>query len=148
MKNDKNLETLHAWLKCHQAHDIDGMLGYLTDDITVKSAAGGKMPPATSKEEARVHWQSIYDSIQDMGMEFVSATSENDVVFAELSHGGTMTGKMGDMEPTGKSYRVQGAFRFDFRDGKISSILSYWDTAAMIMQLGLKPKPEPAAQEN
>jgi len=30
-----------------------------------------------------------------------------------------------------------GAFRIDFIEGKIRSIKSYWDTAAMARQLGL-----------
>ena len=39
--------------------------------------------------------------------------------------------------PTGKSYKVTGAFRLDFSGGKIRGIKSYWDTAAMARQLGL-----------
>ena len=53
-----------------------------------------------------------------------------------------MKGKMGDKEPTGKEYRVAGAFRLDFQDGKIRAIKSYWDTASMMMQLGLIPPPK------
>ena len=75
------------------------------------------MPPANGKEEARVHWRTI-------------------------SHGGTMKGKMGEWEPTGKEYHTQGAFRIDFKEGKIRSILSYWDTATMLRQLGLIPRPD------
>ena len=48
-----------------------------------------------------------------------------------------MEGPMGPNQPTGQSYRTQGAFRSDFTDGKISSILSYWDTATMKKQLSL-----------
>jgi hypothetical protein len=39
--------------------------------------------------------------------------------------------------PSHGHYQTQGAFRFDFSNGKIRSILSYWDTAAMARQLGL-----------
>jgi len=48
-----------------------------------------------------------------------------------------MEGPMGPNQPTGKSYRTTGAFRFDFSEGKIRSILSYWDTASMAKQLEL-----------
>ncbi len=44
---------------------------------------------------------------------------------------------MGPKQPTGQSYRTQGAFRIDFSAGKIRSIPSYWDTAAMAKQLGI-----------
>jgi predicted ester cyclase len=76
-------------------------------------------------------------SSPDFRMEAVDLTSDGDTLFAEISHGGTMEGLMGPKEPTGRCYQTQGAFRFDFSEGKIQSILSYWDTAAMAKQLGL-----------
>ena len=137
---EENKRVFNEWITAHRAHDIDKMLTFLTDDITIQSAAGGKMPPATGKEEARVHWETIYHVFPDMSMEAIEVTAEADRIVAEIEHGGTMKGKMGDREPTGESYRVQGAFRIDFSGGKIRSILSYWDTAAMMGQLGLLPK--------
>ncbi len=137
MGSRENTETFTKWIEAHRAHDLDTMLTFVTDDITIQSAAGGDMPPAKGKDEARHHWQTIYNSFPDMRMDAVDLTSEGDTLFAEISHGGTMEGPMGPKQPTGKSYRTQGAFRFDFSEGKIRSILSYWDTAAMAKQLGL-----------
>jgi len=48
-----------------------------------------------------------------------------------------MLGPMGPHQPTGGQYRLTGAFRLDFVNGRIDSILSYWDTAAMMRQLTL-----------
>ena len=137
MGSRENAETFTKWIEAHRAHDLDTMLTFVTDDITIQSAAGADMPPAKGKDEARHHWQTIYNSFPDMRMDAVDLTSEGDTLFAEISHGGTMEGPMGPKQPTGKSYRTQGAFRFNFSDGKIRSILSYWDTAAMAKQLGL-----------
>ena len=137
MGSRENTETFTKWIEAHRAHDLDTMLTFVTDDITIQSAAGADMPPAKGKDEARHHWQTIYNSFPDMRMDAVDLTSEGDTLFAEISHGGTMEGPMGPKQPTGKSYRTQGAFRFNFSDGKIRSILSYWDTAAMAKQLGL-----------
>jgi steroid delta-isomerase-like uncharacterized protein len=141
MKNEKNIETFRQWIKQHQAHNIDGMLDFLTDDVNIRSAAGGKMPPATNKSEAAHHWATIYETFADFHMEEIRVTSEDDVLFAEIAHGGTMNAPMGDMPATGASYKVKGAFRFEFEEGNIKSILSYWDTASMLMQLGLVPGP-------
>lgn len=140
MSKEENVRVFNEWIAAHRAHDIDKMLTLVTDDITIRSAAGGKMPPANGKQEARVHWQTIYNTFPDMRLEAVDATTEGERILAEIQHGGTMKGKMGDREPTGKSYRVQGAFRIDFSGSKIRSIISYWDTAAMLGQLGLLPK--------
>ena len=142
MSKEDNIRAFRDWLAGHIAHDLDRMLSNTTDDITVQSAAGQNMPPAKGKEEARVHWQTIYDAFPDMKMEEIDFTADENKIFAELSHGGTMKGKMGDKEPTGKEYRVAGAFRLDFQDGKIKAIKSYWDTASMMVQLGLIPPPK------
>ena len=137
MGSRENTETFTQWIEAHRAHDLDKLLTFLTDDITIQSAAGADMPPAKGKDEARQHWQTIYTTFPDFRMDAVDLTSEGDTLFAEISHGGTMEGPMGPKQPTGQSYRTQGAFRFDFSEGKIRSILSYWDTAAMAKQLGL-----------
>ena len=137
MTTRANTEVFAEWIEAHRAHDIDTMLTFLADDITIQSAAGADMPPAKGKDEARQHWQTIYNTFPDFRMDAVDLTSEGDTLFAEISHGGTMEGPMGPKQPTGQSYRTQGAFRIDFSEGKIRSILSYWDTAAMATQLGL-----------
>lgn len=133
----KNIETFTEWIEAHRAHDLDRLVTFLTDDVRIQSAAGADMPPAEGKEQARHHWQTIYSTFPDFRMDAVALTSNGDTLFAEISHGGTMQGPMGPKQPTGQSYRTQGAFRFDFSDGKIRSILSYWDTASMAKQLGL-----------
>jgi steroid delta-isomerase-like uncharacterized protein len=133
----KNLKTFTQWIEAHRAHDLDKLVTFLTDDVTIQSAAGADMPPAKGKEQARHHWQTIFNTFPDFRMDAVALTSDGDTLFAEISHGGTMQGPMGPRQPTGRSYRTQGAFRLDFSDGKIRSILSYWDTASMAKQLGL-----------
>ena len=139
---DANVKVLEQWVALHVAHDIDGLLELLTDDISIRSASGEKMPPATNKEEARHHWETIYSTFPDMKIELLSVVGQGDVVFAEVAHGGTMSGKMMHFEPTGKSYRVEGAFRFVFEGGKIKSIQTYYDPGSMLMQLGLMSAPD------
>jgi steroid delta-isomerase-like uncharacterized protein len=139
MSKQENLRTFNEWISAHRAHDLDKLISFVTDDVVIRSAAGEKMPPANGKAEAREHWQGIYSTFPDFKMEAVALTAEDDRLVAEISHGGTMKGKMGDQGPTGKSYRLTGAFRMDFTNGKIQHIQSYWDTASMAGQLGLAP---------
>jgi steroid delta-isomerase-like uncharacterized protein len=136
MSKEQNIDTFTNWIEAHRAHDLDLLVTYLTDDVTIESSAGRNMPPAKGKDEARNHWRTIFRTFPDFRMEAIDLTSEGDTVFAEISHGGTMEGAMGPRQPTGKSYRTQGAFRLDFSDGKIRSIHSYWDTGSMAKQLG------------
>jgi steroid delta-isomerase-like uncharacterized protein len=137
MGDHENRDTFSRWIGAHRAHDIDTMLTLVTDDVTIESAAGPAMPPASGKDQARRHWEAIYGTFPDLRMEAVDLTTEGDTIFAEISHAGTMKGPMGAKPPTGKSYQVTGAFRIDFSAGRIRGIKSYWDTAAMARQLGL-----------
>ena len=139
MADPQNLETLHEWVSAHRAHDRDRLLACLTDDIVIRSAAGQAMPPANGKAEAWEHWKTIYDTFPDMRIDLLDVTADGDRLVAEISHGGTMKGEMVDRAPTGKSYRVTGAFRMDFQNGKIRRIQTYWDTGSMMEQLGLGP---------
>lgn len=137
MGTRENTATFTQWIEAHRAHDLDRLGTFLADDVTIKSAAGADMPPAQGKDEARHHWQTIYNAFPDMRLDLVDLTAEGDTLFAEITMAGTMEGPMGPRQPTGKSYQTTGAFRFDFSDGKIRSILSYWDTASMAKQLEL-----------
>lgn len=140
MKNQNNINVFNKWVDRHIAHDVDVMLDLLTDDISLSTAAGSKFPPATNKEEAGQTWRALFDAFSDLKLEVISVVSDDDVLFAEVFHGGTMDGRMMDMEPTGKSYKVEAAFRFEFENGKIKSIRSYWDSGSMMKQLGLVPE--------
>jgi hypothetical protein len=85
------------------------MLTLVTEVVTVASAAGSAMPPALGKDQARRHWQTIYGTFPDMRMDAVDLTMDGDTAFAEISHGGTMQGPMGDKAPTVNAYNVTGA---------------------------------------
>ena len=143
---NRNVRVFNEWISAHRAHDLDALLTYVTDDITIQSAAGKNMPPASGKTEAREHWETIFSTFPDMRMDAIELVVQGDRIAAVISHGGTMKGEMGDKKPTGKQYRTDGVFRIDFQDGKIRSIRSYWDTASMLGQLGLLlPSPAPAS---
>ena len=156
MGTQDNIRTCRGFVDAHRAHDIEKMVTFLADDINIRSATGRDKPPFRGKEEAAAHWRSMYTTFPDFRMDIMEVTAEGDRVLAEIEHGGTMKGPMKgqtddwesthypfshlkDKGPTGKSYRVQSTFRMDFSDGKIQSIISYWDTMSMLSQLGLLP---------
>ncbi len=145
MRNEKNIEIFRQWLKFHCAHDLESMKALLTDDVIVRSSStpGTKTFAADYKAKALKKFQAVYNAFDDFKMEEVSITSENDVLFAEIDQSGTMTGKLKSDEPTGKSYKVRGAFKFDFENKKIKSIISFWNKIEMDQQLGLPIRWDP-----
>ena len=157
MGKEENVRVFHEFVAAHRAHDIEKMVTLLAEDITIRSATGRDKPPFRGKQEAAAHWRSMYTTFPDFRMDAIEVTAVGDRVLAEIEHGGTMRGQMKgqtddweathypfshlkDQGPTGKSYRVQSAFRMEFSDGKIRSIISYWDTLSMLSQLGLLPE--------
>ncbi len=157
MGTQENVRVCQEFVAAHRAHDIEKMVTLLADDVTIRSASGRDKPPFKGEQEAAAHWESMYRTFPDFRMDVLEVTADGDRVLAEIEHGGTMQGQMKgqtddwetthypfshlrDKGPTGKSYRVQSAFRMDFSDGKIRSIISYWDTLSMLRQLGLLPE--------
>ena len=61
----ENIQVFNEWIASHRAHDVDKLVTFLTDDVTIQSSAGKNMPPANGKEEARAHWQTIYNTFPD-----------------------------------------------------------------------------------
>ena len=136
MSSTENIEIFERWMEAHQERDVDKMLGFVTDDIVIRRASSD-FAPRTGKEEVRDHWLAVFASFPDLREDIIDVTAEGDTLIAEASLSGTMEGPIGNRQPTGAGFRVQGAFRIDFRDGLIRSMLSYWDTADMTRQLGL-----------
>ncbi len=136
MEATENIDVFERWMKAHRERDVDKMLTFVTDDIVLRRS-GSDFAPRTGKEEVRDHWSAVFASFPDLREDIIDVTAEGDRLFAEATLSGTMEGSIGDWQPTGASFRTQGAFRIDFRDGLIRSVLSYWDTADMTRQLGL-----------
>ena len=51
--------------------------------------------------------------------------------------GGPLVGPQGEIPPTGKSVDVAFCDVYQFKDGKFTSLRSYFDTATLMGQLGL-----------
>jgi steroid delta-isomerase-like uncharacterized protein len=65
------------------------------------------------------------------------ALAEGDLVAARWTATGTMTGKWGAVEPTGKVARFSGVNIFRFRDGKIVEIWNHRDDLGLMQQVGV-----------
>lgn len=132
----ENIKIFQNWIEAHLQQDVDRMLGFVTDDIVIRRS-GSDFVPRRGKEEVRSHWLAVFASFPDLREEIIDVTARGDTLIAEALLSGTMHGAIGNRQPTGARFEVRGAFRIDFRDGLIRSVMSYWDTADMTRQLGL-----------
>lgn len=134
MSRDANIGTFNEWVSAHKKHDIQKMLSCTTENVTITSAG---FAPANGKQEAAAHWQGIYTAFSDMDINPATVTADEKRIVAEMDFGGTNTGKMGNMPPTGKKFKLRGAFVLDFNnDGKIEAFRTYYDPGRIMRQLG------------
>ena len=89
--------------------------------------------------------QAIFDAFSDVDVELRSFVSEGSRVAVEVVLRATNTGSidLGDgepIQPTGRRIEVPAAWIFEFGpDGLVSAERDYFDTAALMSQLGLGP---------
>lgn len=58
-----------------------------------------------------------------------------DAVVVEMWLNGTHRGKLGDLDPNGKTFRCRAASFFEFRDTDLMGIRTYFDMASIARQL-------------
>ena len=63
------------------------------------------------------------------------------------THTGTLVTGMGDIPPTGKSMTLELCDVMEFKDGKVQSQRTYFDTGSMMTQLGLMPEQTASQQK-
>ena len=111
---------LEAVLDAFNAHDVDAILAYFTDDCVFDAprgpAPGGRR--MVGKEEVRRGFQARFDGIPDIAYTDARHFSSGDRGVSEWTIRGT--------QATGEPIEVRGCDLFEFSDGKISRKDSFW----------------------
>ena len=95
-------------------------------------------------EGSRAYNQMWADGFPDGKLTVDRVLDAGDYVVVEFTGTGTHTGTlatgMGDIPATGRSLTLQLCDVMEFKDGKVQSQKSYFDTGSMMAQLGLLPE--------
>jgi steroid delta-isomerase-like uncharacterized protein len=112
--------VLHAFLDAFNAHDVDAIMSFFTDDCVFDMprgpAPGGRR--LTGKEQVRAGIQSRFDGIPDIHYGDDRHWTAGDRGVSEWTIRGT--------QATGERIEVRGCDLFEFADGKISRKDSFW----------------------
>jgi steroid delta-isomerase-like uncharacterized protein len=99
-------------------------------------------------EELKQYLQAWTTAFPDGRVEITNVVETGDQAAGEITYRGTHTGPFaspqGEVPPTGKSVELPGACFVTIGGDKIQSFRGYYDTMAMMVQLGLMPAPAPA----
>jgi predicted ester cyclase len=104
----------------------DGRLDLIDELCTPELAAGARRWIAPFRE-----------SFPDVQMEVVQLTAEGDTVAAHFRCSGTHLGPWRGHEPTGRRFRVDEVYFFEFADQRIAGAWGIEDTHRRLKQLGL-----------
>jgi len=88
-------------------------------------------------DQARGWMEPFRESFPDVRMEIVQLVAEDDTVAARFICSGTHLGRWRGHEPTGRRFRVDEVYFFEFADGRIAQAWGIEDTFKRLRQLRL-----------
>ena len=127
------------------------------DDIAESMAPDGKIVVVGTGDEfvgpegARRYNKQWYDGFPDGRITIDNTVEAGDTVVVEFTgrgtHTGTLATSMGEIPATGRSLTLHLCDVLEFRDGKIATQRTYFDTGSMMAQLGLMPGQPATSQQ-
>lgn len=115
--------------------DVAGEI--LADDVTYHGPRS--VTPGTLKRRSQVaaFAKRFHAAFPDIEYEVEAVFGEGNQYAVRWSSEGTQTEKLFGIEGEGEKFSGTGLNVFEFSDGKISAVWSYWDTLGMVRELGL-----------
>jgi steroid delta-isomerase-like uncharacterized protein len=137
------LEVFRAYVDAWNRHDAPAIVATFADGGTYTDpTTPGPLTGAAIGDYAKALWKAF----PDLSFEVLSSLENGDGLFsAEWHMGGTNTGSMYGLPPTGKTISVRGADFVRVKGGKIQSVQGYFDSGAVPRSLGLDVIVQPTA---
>jgi steroid delta-isomerase-like uncharacterized protein len=139
MSLEDNIATVRAVYDGFNTGNVPLLLDLVTDDFELVDVALGM---SWHGKQGWGEWlQNWASSMPDATTRLDTITAQADRVVTEHTGRGTHTGPLntpaGIIQPTGKHVELRFAEVFELRNGKITTMRAYWDTATLMRQLGL-----------
>lgn len=128
------------------AHDPQGIMKYYADSVEITDSSSPV--PLRGKEGIRKNFQQWSDGFSEMSIDLHDVVQSGNKVVLRYTGKGRNTGEFSvspgeTLSPTNKSIRLEFAEFLTLDDsGKIVRDDSIYDTASLLVQLGLMPGPE------
>ena len=132
---DFDAAIAEKWIAAWNSHSPDKMTTLFTDDILYEDVAFGEVSNGVA--EVRKFATSEFEAIPDLELKLLRANVHDGHGTIEWTFNGTDKGVFN----TGKKFSVRGVSVIDVRDGKISRNLDFYDSAAIMRQVGVLPTP-------
>jgi len=135
---EANKNLIHRFTVSTNAADWDAFDELLTEDF-IRHCQATPNVQVNSREEFKKLQESFLVSMPDQKITIEMIIAEGDKVAAYATYSGTLTGPMGEFQPTGKSVESKFISIFRIEENRIAELWVEWDNLAMLTQLGLFP---------
>jgi steroid delta-isomerase-like uncharacterized protein len=123
-----------AW----NSHDVDRIATFYTDDCIKEDVAVGVH--TGGKEAMKAVNRGAFAAVPDMKIELTLIISSGDAAATEWTMSGTYAGgRPGASPAAGRPFSIRGATIMQLREGRISRVCDYWDSAQFLRQVGSMP---------
>ena len=134
-----NERIVREYLAAFNARDWAAHSALLADDVVMEVPGTGERHEG--REAVTASERSWIEAFEDGRVDIDHLAAAGDTVVAEYTGTGTHTGPLpgpdGEIAPTGRSGSLRLCDVFTIREGRIVAVREYYDTLALLTQLGL-----------
>jgi steroid delta-isomerase-like uncharacterized protein len=135
-------KNLSAYFNAWNAHDCDALRATFTIDGIYTDPSVGEV----SGKKPEAYAEHLWRAFPDLKFEISShAEISADKLIAEWVMTGTNTGSLNNLPPTGKPVLLKGVDIIEVGEDGIKSVMGYFDSKVVPMQLGLNVIVQPTA---
>jgi steroid delta-isomerase-like uncharacterized protein len=129
--------VLRTYLETWNTGDMDTCVALFAPDGTYSDPT---LPEPTAARSLKGHFAGFFTGFPDIKFETVGLDAISDNLWVWRSIGrGTHTGSLRGVPPTGRKLAQPGCEFIEIRNGRIRSVVGYFDRLTMLTQLGLAP---------
>jgi steroid delta-isomerase-like uncharacterized protein len=130
-------ELQSAYLEAWLSHDPAAVTGFFTADAVYDDHGIGET--ASGQSEIRSHVERVMTAFPDLRFELTRTSHGDDFSCGEWRATMTHLGELSGLAPTGRRLRCEGVDVARLRGGRIAHLVSYYDGARLMRDLGLLP---------
>ncbi len=132
-----NDHIANDWIAAWNSHDVERVIPIFTEDVLYEDVAFGQVNHGSL--ELRKFAVFFFDAVPDLKLDLMNSTIDHGHGTIEWRLSGTDKG----VYKTGKKFSVRGTSVIDVRGGKVSRNVDYYDTGAVMRQVGVLPSDQP-----
>jgi steroid delta-isomerase-like uncharacterized protein len=134
---ERNLAAVSDVLAFWNTHDVEGILGFYDEEIVWKNI--GLEETYDGKPAVREFLNRLMSALPDLVFTVEHKIARGDNVAEKWTIRGTHLGTFLGIPPTGRPIEIRALSMVTLRDGKFLRDEFYWDTRAVMNQMGLMP---------